>query len=269
MHPILFHIGPAPIRAYGVMVLVAFLVAVNYGMRQARRRIAAGDKRITPDQVFDMGLMSLFVGILGARVVYVALNWSQFSEHPLDALKIWTGGLTVIGSMLTGIPWLAYYCRKHKVPFLAFADLVAPAFFIGYAIGRIGCFLNGCCYGSACSLPWAVQFPVEGQPGVLTPPSHPSQLYASLVGLCAFAFLHFRSKKPHVEGEMFHAFVVIYCLYRFVDEGFRKGVTAKVLVGGLTYAQVFLLVVLPVALWSWRRLRRRARSASSSLGSSG
>src|SRR5206468_2477943 len=115
-------------------------------------------------------------------------------------------------------------CRKHKLNFLAMADICAPAFALGYSIGRIGCFLNGCCYGHACALPWGVRFTDETSGG-LTPPSHPTQLYATLMNLAFFVILDRWSRRPHKTGALFLVYLAMYCVYRFIDEQFRKGAT--------------------------------------------
>lgn len=266
MRPILFYIGSTPIRSFGVMVLIGFLLALRYAMAAARRRMAKTGQKpgepgvITPDHVFDMSMIGLFIGILGARLLYVLLDLDQF-KNPLDVIKIWTGGITIVGAILTCIPFLWFYCRRHKLPFFAFADIAAPAFALGYAIGRIGCLLNGCCYGHACDLPWAMRFPDErfpnANPAILTPPSHPTQIYATLFNLAWFVLLDRWSRRSHRDGEIFLGYLALYCVYRFVDEQFRKGATADIFALGLTHAQAFILVVLPILLLLLWRLRRK------------
>lgn len=260
MRPTLFHLGPIPIRSFGVMVLLGFLLALWYAMASARRR-AAGHKPgepglITPDHIFDFALMALFVTIAGARTLYVLLQPWEFQGRWGDVFKIWTGGISVHGAIVSGILFLWWYCYRHKLPFLAFADIAAPSFALGYAIGRVGCFLNGCCYGHPCDLPWAVSFVKDGQGSAWTPPSHPTQLYATGMNLLWFFLLNRWSHRPHRDGEIFLGYLALYCLYRFLDEQFRKGATADIFVAGMTHAQVFSLLALPVILFFFRRLRR-------------
>ncbi len=260
MRPTLFNIGPIPIRSFGIMVLAGFLLGLWYAMGAARRRMAGRKPddpgAITPDHVFDMALMALFVCIIGARILYVLLDLSEFRERPWDVVKIWTGGISIHGAIVSGLLFLWWYSRRHKLPYLAFADIVAPTFALGYAIGRIGCFLNGCCYGHACSLPWAVRFYRDGQGSALTEPSHPTQLYATAMNLLIFFALDRWSRRKHRDGEIFLAYLALYCVYRFIDEIFRKGATADIFFAGLTHAQAFSLVALPVILYFFFRLRR-------------
>jgi phosphatidylglycerol---prolipoprotein diacylglyceryl transferase len=260
MIPTLFHIGPFPVHSFGLMVLLAFVMGVGYAVSQVRKQAAgpatAGEARITPDHIFDLAVAELFVSIVGARTLYIFLNRHEFAGNPWDVVKIWTGGISIHGAIVAGSLYLWWYCRRHKLPFGKLADLAAPSFALGYSIGRIGCFLNGCCYGHACSLPWAVRFLKDGHEGVWTPPSHPTQLYATLMGLIIFGILHFWRKRPHRDGEIILGFFGLYCIYRFIDEEFRKGATADIFVAGMTHSQVFSLVVLPIVLFLLLRLRR-------------
>ena len=262
MHPVLFHIGSLPVRSYGVVVLIAFLLALAYATSRVRRDMAGRSPSepglITPDHVFDMAIIGLFIGILGTRTVYVVLDWPEFAGHPFDALKIWTGGLSVHGALLFGVPWVAWYSRRHKLSFLQFTDYCAPAFAIGHGIGRIGCFLNGCCYGVACNLPWAVRFEREGTYGSLTPPSHPVQLYSAAFNLSFFVLLDRLSRRPHRRGSITLGYLALFLAGRFVEEIFRKGATADVFVLGLTHAQAFSLVGIPIVGLIYLSLRRRA-----------
>src|SRR2546421_1619043 len=246
MRPTLFNIGPIPIRSFGVMVLTGFLFALWYALAATRRRM--GDRKpgepgvITPEHMFDFALMALFVSIVGARTLYVLLDLGEFSGRWIDVFKVWTGGISVHGAIVSGALFLYWYCRRHKLPFLAFADITAPAFAIGYTFGRIGCFLNGCCYGHPCDLPWAVRFVQDGHGTALTPPSHPSQLYAAAMSLIFAGILILWSHRPHRDGEIFLGYLAMYCVYRYIDEEFRKGATADIFMAGLTHAQAFSLV---------------------------
>lgn len=267
MLPTLFHIGPFPVHSFGVMVLLGFLLGLAYAVGQVRRSKAGAPDDTGPisaEHIFDMSVMALFVGIVGARILYVLLDLHEFRNNPWDVFRVWTGGISIHGAIVSTAIYLWWYCRRHKLPFRKFADLGAPSFALGYAIGRIGCFLNGCCYGHACDLPWAVKFLKDGREGIYTAPSHPAQLYATLMGLAMFAILHFWRKRPHKDGEVMLGFFALYCIYRFIDEQFRKGATADIFVVGLTHAQVFSIVALPIILIFLFRLRRQPRPQTAS-----
>jgi phosphatidylglycerol:prolipoprotein diacylglycerol transferase len=248
MHPILFHLGPFPVRAYGVMILIGFFIALRYAMAEARRLQAAspGSATVSPDQVFDMSLFGLIAGLIGTRLVYVALNWEMFAPNPIEIVKIWTGGLSFIGAPIFGFGFVWFYCRRHRLAFLPVADIGAPGFALAYVFGRIGCFLNGCCYGHACSLPWAVRFHADGASEALTPPSHPTQLYAAAMSLLIFAILHRLRRRPHPDGAVLLSYLMLYAAYRFVNDFFRRGATAKVLAIGITDGQLAAAIAVPI-----------------------
>jgi phosphatidylglycerol:prolipoprotein diacylglycerol transferase len=268
MHPVLFHAGPITLRSYGVLVMCGFLVALWYVMGAARRAQAARPEGappgITPEQVFDASLVGLVAGIIGTRVLYVALNWSFYSHNPVAAFQIWNGGLSFIGAPIFGFGYCAYYCRRHGLSFLDVADMASAGFAVAYAIGRIGCFLNGCCYGAVCNLPWAVRFHADGHATALTPPSHPTQIYSALASLAAFAALDAGLKRPHKRGVLFVGYLLFYAVYRFLVEGLRKGATAEVFRWQLTDAQVFSLVITPILLGVLIALIRRSDAAPGS-----
>ena len=123
MHPILFHLGPITVHSYGVLLIIGFLIGLWRAMRVSARRMIAepvgSPRRIHPDTVFDIGITGLIVGLIGARILFVALDWSAYSKHPVDALKVWEGGLSLHGGMLFGILYLIFFCRWKKVSLYA------------------------------------------------------------------------------------------------------------------------------------------------------
>jgi phosphatidylglycerol:prolipoprotein diacylglycerol transferase len=149
-----------PIRGYGVMMLVAIVTGVGLASYRARRM------GLDPELMFSLALWMCIAGVIGARAFYVVQKWEQFySSDPVAmATKIFSfteGGLVVFGSAIGALAALILFCRLKNLPTLAIADLVAPSMMFGLAIGRIGCLLNGCCYGGYCELPLALKFPPE------------------------------------------------------------------------------------------------------------
>src|SRR5688572_21933484 len=143
MYPKLFQIGPIPVYSYGTLVVIGFLLALWRALRVSARRMETepegSPRRIRPDDVFDLGLMMLLVGLIGARLTFILLSENK---NWLDALKHWQSGLSLHGSLLFGILFLIWFCRRRKLSILAVGDLAAVSFPIAYAFGRIGCFLN-------------------------------------------------------------------------------------------------------------------------------
>lgn len=147
-----------PVRSYGVMLLLAIVAATSLAAWRASRL------QLHPDLVMTLIFWMFVPGIVGARAFYVIEYWPQFqrgtpSETFFAVINVAQGGLVVYGSLIGGLLGIVAFCWKFRLPLLAVGDLVAPSLVLGLAIGRIGCLLNGCCYGGPCHLPWAVTFP--------------------------------------------------------------------------------------------------------------
>ena len=175
MHPIAFHLGSLTIRWYGVMVALAFVAGL---WTAGRRGLLSG---FNPEKIYDLGPWLILGGLVGARIFYVVEYWREsFAGLPVwEIFMIQHGGLVFyggfIGAALAGI----FYARRKQLPLWRLADVIAPSIALGSIFGRIGCLLNGCCYGRECSAPWAIHFPAghETYPfGV-----HPPEIYDALL----------------------------------------------------------------------------------------
>jgi len=175
------------------------------------------------------------------------LNVPYFSAHPGEIIALWTGGMTSFGGLIGGMIAGLITARMRKFNILDGADLAAPSLAIGYFWGRIGCFLNGCCYGGHCDAPWAVTFP--GHEGRLsTGPVHPTQLYSAAAGAIIYLVLTRIEPKRQFRGQIILLFCMLYALYRFIVEFFREGATADLSgIASLTQAQVACLLIALVA----------------------
>ncbi len=155
-----------PIRGYGVMLLLAVTSAVALLVYRAKKR------GYDPELMLSLSFWLFLAGIVGARVFYVIEYWKpQFQKDTLAAtlaavFNITQGGLVVFGSLIGGAIAALIFLARHRLPVLAMGDLMAPSIVLGMAVGRIGCFFNGCCFGGACELPWAVQFPFGSPPHI-------------------------------------------------------------------------------------------------------
>jgi len=155
MHPKLFEIPFIhwPVPSYGLMMVIAFLVAVSL-IRYLSRNITPDPQYIT-----NAALYSLIAGVVGARLFYVIHHFDDFQGRLLSVFAIWNGGLELLGGVLLAIAVIGFYCRYHKLPVRRYLDILAIGLMLALAFGRIGCFLNGCCFGKPTNLPWAVRFP--------------------------------------------------------------------------------------------------------------
>ncbi|HHW41846.1 MAG TPA: prolipoprotein diacylglyceryl transferase [Syntrophomonadaceae bacterium] len=237
MHPILFQWGFLRVYSYGFFVALGILAATLLLVKKLEKQGKSAQF------VIDLVILMVVAGIIGARLVYVFLyEPGYYLAHPLQILMLSQGGLAFYGALLFGLLAGYLYLRKIGVPFLAFLDLAAPAVALGYSFARIGCFLNGCCYGVPTNLPWGVVFPA-----VDDLPRHPTQLYSLLSGIVIFVILELVSRRIRFRGQIFSLFFILYGLSRSVIELFREnpfiwgGWVASVtalsvaLLGGLLY----------------------------------
>ncbi|HEX4142851.1 MAG TPA: prolipoprotein diacylglyceryl transferase family protein [Pirellulales bacterium] len=156
--PRLSMVDGLPIRGYGVMLLLALVASISLAAWRAERL------GLDPDMILSLAFWLVSSGIIGARVFYIIEYWNQFQKPTLyetlaTMANVSQGGLVVYGSLLAGGAALVAFIWRYRVPGLALSDLVAPSVVLGVAIGRIGCFLNGCCYGGTSDMPWSVSFP--------------------------------------------------------------------------------------------------------------
>lgn len=155
MHPELFEIPVVHliIRSYGLMMVIGFLSAVTV-IRYLSRHFTSNPQHIT-----NAALYSLIAGVVGARTFFVIHYYDQFRDNPLGVLEIWNGGLELLGGVLLAILVIYLYIRHYQLPMRHYLDALAIGLVAALVFGRIGCFLNGCCYGKPTDLPWAIRFP--------------------------------------------------------------------------------------------------------------
>lgn len=217
MIPELFHIGPFPIRSYGVMIAFSFALGIWLAVRRGTRRGMDGT-RLT-----DLSIAILVSSVVGARILYILPYREEFAAHPLRIFEIWRGGLTMYGGLLGAILASVLFMRAKKMPFWEVSDVVAPSVALGLAFTRVGCFLNGCCFGLPTHAPWGVRFPPHSAAGAefYGVAIHPAQLYDSLVGFGIFGLLLAVEKRLEGKGRLFLLFVGLYGLSRFFMDRVR------------------------------------------------
>jgi phosphatidylglycerol:prolipoprotein diacylglycerol transferase len=238
MHSTLFKIFGLPIRSYGLMMVIGFVLGLWRLIRAAR------SKDVSIEKINDLALIVLMSGVVGSRIVYVLLN--PATESWRDVLAVWNGGLSFHGGVIFAILGGYIYVRRARLPFWTCADVFVPSLALAYAVTRVGCFLNGCCYGAPTSLPWGVRFLENGR---LTQPSHPAQIYAALANLAIFFILTRLEKLNRPPGFVFFSYLGLYGIYRFLIEFLRAGYSAQLSWLGLTQAQwVSLVMVVGAAI---------------------
>jgi len=237
MHPIAFQLGPLAIHWYGVMIALAFLVGLLTAARRARR------ENISGETIADVVLWLMVGGILGARIVYVTTYWKdEFAGQSFSEIfMIQHGGLVyyggLIGAMIAGF----IYIRWKKLPLWKTADVLAPSIALGNIIGRIGCLLNGCCYGRPTDLPWGIRFPSDHPTGGL--PVHPTEVYDALNNFILYLLLAWLFRRKKFDGEVFATYLIGYAIIRTVMEYFRGDYPPDQIHFGLTPGE---LISIPV-----------------------
>jgi phosphatidylglycerol:prolipoprotein diacylglycerol transferase len=249
--------NPIKLHSYGLMLMLGAMVGTWSACGEARRR------GVDPNIILDMAMPLLVSGVVMCRILYIALEPGAFTS-PGRMLRVWDGGLSFHGALIAAPIVVAWYARRNGLSFGQLADIIAPSVFLGYAIGRVGCLLNGCCYGAVCDLPWAMQFPDERHRGALTPFSHPTQLYSSLLALALFFVMQRARLSPRFNrfpGQITLLFCALYAIERAIVEVFRNGATATTVLGTswLTQAQLASAIGLFVvaALWVFRMANLR------------
>jgi len=217
MFPDVFSWGVLHVRSYGLMLAIAFLVGTWLGLKEARRL------RLDPDHLVTVVLVTLVSSVIGARLLYVIEHIGEFQGQWGSMLAVWQGGLTLYGGVVAGTLAALLTARRLGMPMWSVADALTPAVALGTMFGRIGCFLNGCCYGRPTHMPWGVVSPPDSFAGLEfgETPIHPAQLYNALFGLVLFIVLWKLRTRVRVPGTLFWSFIVAFALGRIVLDFFR------------------------------------------------
>ncbi|MCP4510800.1 MAG: prolipoprotein diacylglyceryl transferase [Fuerstiella sp.] len=225
-----------PVFGYGFMLFVGFSTATLLAGRRAK---TVG---LSPDVIWDLIMWLMIPGIIGARIVYLLQNGDRVfagrsgPEILKATIALWDGGIVFYGGIIGGVVGLLLFCRRHEIRPLQLGDVIMPSLFLGLGFGRIGCFLYGCCFGGACTLPWAVQFPPDSMtynvlshrgPEFLTPDMsatialHPTQIYSSMLAFLLAGFLMWFFKRRPFEGAVLSLGWILYPINRFSLEIIR------------------------------------------------
>jgi phosphatidylglycerol:prolipoprotein diacylglycerol transferase len=223
-----------PVFGYGMMMFVGFSSATWLASRRVRK---IGQR---PELIWDMMMWALIPGLIGARLTYLLQNWDQVfagkqgGQLLVAAVALWDGGIVFYGGVMGGIVGIVMFSRRRNVSPVAMFDVIVPSLFVGEGFGRIGCFLYGCCFGRACNLPWAVQFPPDSltfeklvERGTVQPdaaatiPLHPTQIYSSLAAFVLAGILAWFFRRRPFDGAVLALAWILYPINRYVLETLR------------------------------------------------
>jgi phosphatidylglycerol:prolipoprotein diacylglycerol transferase len=265
MQQILFRVPylGVPVFGFGLMLTLALFGSMALAEWRARK------EGLDPELVSYLAIWILIGGLIGARAFFVVEYWGSL-KSVWDVFKIWEGGIVFYGCIIGGAVAFVLFRRLYPFPLRPMLDVIAPALALGIALGRIGCFLNGCCYGDVCSLPWAVTFPRGSSPwshqvnlGLISEsaprslPVHPTQLYSALDGLILLFLLTAYYPLRRRDGEVMALLMVTYPITRFFIERLRSDEPGMFV--GLTISQAISVIVFVLGLAYWAYLSRLPR----------
>lgn len=261
MHPILFRIGSFEVGTYGLLLALGFFAALALAMRQGKKDALA------PEALSDLSVTVLIAGVVGSKLLMIAvdlINGASFAQV-FDFATLRAGG-AVHGGIILGLAAFFWRVRTWKLPMPATLDALVPAMALGQAIGRLGCFSAGCCYGTECHLPWAVTFTnpeahiFSGTP--LFHSLHPVQLYTSLAEFCMVGMLVLLRRRRAFPGQIAGLFFILEGLGRCILEIWRGDLDRGIWLGlpwlstGRLTGLVFILF--GAGLWWWFKRRQAA-----------
>ncbi|MDD5397891.1 MAG: prolipoprotein diacylglyceryl transferase [Dehalococcoidia bacterium] len=236
-NPVILNIGTLEIRWYGVLVVLAVIAVIALSLVEARRR------GIAQDVIWDVALWAVVGGIIGARLLHIIDRWQYYLYHPEQLLNF--AGLAIWGAMLGGLAAILIFCLVKKMSFWLLGDIAAPGAILGQAIGRLGCLVNGCCYGLTCELPIAVIYSNPNSYAPIGVPIYPTQLFHIVRDLAGFAVLWSLRKKLRPEGTLFLLWLIFFGMGDFVIRFFRE---SEPFLFNLPQAQVIDILIVVAAV---------------------
>ena len=254
MYPVLFKLGKFQVHSYGLMLAISFLLGILWAMRR-------GEKRgISKDHVISAGLYIMISAILGSRFFYVITHLNEFHGHWLDTVnpfqssgEIGIAGLSMLGGVVMALLTIIIFFRIKKISILRFFDAASPSLALGLALTRIGCFLNGCCFGKPGSLPWCVVFPNNSPAADFLPGQrlHPTQIYSSLFDFLILGTILWVDRKKRPDGVLAAVFFILYGTFRFLIDFVRfyeSTVQFHIFGGAFTFNQLIAMLMMGTGL---------------------
>lgn len=252
MHPILLKIGSFELASYGVMTALGYAAASWYLVRRLQA------VKLDKDTFWNIIFIAFLGALIGSKLLYIILSWpllgDTFTAKIANIFHNFRYGFVFFGGMILSVASLYAYLKKKHLPILPTADFLITALPLGHALGRIGCFLAGCCYGKPTTLPWGVVFT---NPDTLVPvqlqgvPLHPTQLYETACNLLLFFYLHKAYQKKHTAGSILIRYIIGYSAIRFVIEFFRGDYRGAFILGlSPSQALAVCAVVLAAAVYA-------------------
>lgn len=260
MHPVLFQWGPFEIRSYGLMLSLSFILGIYWALRRAGRR------GIERQYIVELSVIVILCSIAGARLLWVLTHLRYFQGRWLDTFnplqstgEIGISGLTLLGGFVLSLAAILIYCRIRQIPFFRVTDAAAPSLALGIILTRIGCFLNGCCFGKPGDLPWCLVFPFYSPAGSVLQGLrlHPAQIYSAIYGAVILTVLLTADRRIRPDGFLSGLFLVLYGIFRMAVDfvryyessvqfsvmGIRLNVNQAICIGMIIAGIIILLIL--------------------------
>ncbi len=247
MFPQLLHYGSFFLPTYGVLVATGVLVGLMMTAHIAHKQ------GLDAEKVWNLGILVVLGAIVGAKVLLIINDWSFYMSHPGEIFSLSTlrAGGVFYGGVLTALAISLYYMRKHRMGWLQTTDCFAPGLALGHAIGRLGCFAAGCCWGKPTSHWWGVTFHNPLAAAYVGTPLNialePTQLFESAVELANFLFLYWLIKRKKADGQVIGAYMALYGVARFFLEFIRddpgRGSVFGGAMSGTQLISIFLVMI--------------------------
>jgi len=244
MHPVILQVSSFTIYSWGLMIAVGFELAILYFFFSIKK------EQLPLNFILNLIIGIIVFSILGARILHVLMHLPYYMLYPLRIIRLWEGGMTLQGGLIFSISFSIYYIKTHHLPLDKIADCAAPAIAFGFSVGRIGCFLNGCCYGVPSSFGFV--FPRGSPAGEFFSGQtlFPTQLISSLNLLIMGIVLHLLRKKNIARDRLLPLFLILYSVHRFLIE-FLRGDTFPVAFNLTSFQIISIILALFSFIW-WK-----------------
>ncbi len=261
MHNTVLQLGPVAITSYALMLTLAFLAGTLLAAKRARRF------GIPSHEFVSVANLIIISSILGSRLLFVLEEPDSFTQDPASILFVWRGGVSYHGALFVSVASVLCWLRWRHIAVGALFDAVAPSIALGFFLVRIGCFLNGCCFGTPTEMPWGVVFPLNSPAGQVywNLKVHPTQVYEAVAGLATLFVLLALEREGKIRKRPFVLFfstLAISAVWRFIVEFYRHHESGRAALLWFSEAQVYCIIILTLSIPAIIQIRYKRSTPS-------
>ncbi len=243
---IAFSIGSIDVHYYGIIMAISMLIGILTILIIQKRFF----KDIITDSIFDISLIVIIWGLIGARAYYVLADYKYFIQNPIEIGAVWHGGISIQGAIIGAVLAGLYYTKKHNLNFLRYADLFVFGLVSGQILGRWGNFFNSEAFGIPCNLPWKLFIPLASRPKdyIFYDYFHPAFLYESILSILTFLILLIliSKLKNRKDGLIFFIYVILYSISRCLVETIRIDSVLNVGILHIAHITSFIFIIIAI-----------------------